>query len=64
MYTGEKSVVGEIQFIWVGQGNQWVTNTAPGRERNHDLLYWTVLQWDAQDKLTQVVRADNATVVL
>ena len=53
---------GAEQFVWLG--NQWVTSSLPGRPRNHDLLYWTVLQFDAQGSVQQIIRqpALNLTV--
>jgi hypothetical protein len=35
-------------------GNQWVSSTAPGNPRNNDLLYWSVLQFDAAGKIMQI----------
>jgi len=50
---------GEAQFLWLG--NQWVSS---GGARNADLLYWTVLQFDAQGKIQQIVREDTTTLSL
>ena len=49
-------------------GNQWnsgLSLTPPG-PRNHDLLYWGVLDFDAHSpgKIAQMVWHDNVTVVV
>ena len=49
---------GSDQWVWLG--NQWVTSGV----RNADLLYWTVLNFDAAGDVQQVVRASSATVQL
>ena len=53
---------GSLQYVWLG--NQWVTSDLPGRPRNHDLLYWTVLQFNATGGVQQVTWADNTTLSL
>jgi hypothetical protein len=30
--------------VWLG--NQWVSSAMPGAPRNHDLLYWAVIEFD------------------
>ena len=50
--------VGNDQWLWLG--NQWVSS---GR-RNADLLYWTVLDFDDDGNVRQVVYKDSATVLL
>ena len=45
---------GEASYVWVG--NQWnsgLSETPPG-PRNHDLLYWTVLNFNENGTLKQV----------
>ena len=51
---------GATQYLWLG--NAWVT--AASGARNQDLLYWTVLDFDAEGKVQQIVRADAATLSL
>ena len=51
---------GELQFLWLG--NAWVSSKSGAR--NADLLYWTVLQFDAAGKIQQIVREDAATLSL
>ena len=58
--NAQASAVVEINRQWLWLGNQWVT----GRWRNADLLYWTVLKFDENGDVQQVVRAANATVHL
>lgn len=53
---------GSSQFVWLG--NQWVTATEPGRPRDRDLLYWSVLQFDSSGAVGAVVHQDAATVTL
>ena len=53
---------GSVQYVWIG--NQWVTSTLPGRPRNHDLLYWAVLEFDSNNNIVQLVRQDNVTIHL
>ena len=48
---------GEAQYLWVG--NQWVTATTPGRERNRDLLYWALLSFTADGNITQMEWQDS-----
>jgi hypothetical protein len=50
---------GKAQYVWVG--NQWVTSTLPGRPRNNDLLYWSVLEFDGKGNILQFVRSENTT---
>lgn len=40
------------QFLWVG--NQWVTSTEPGAPRNHDLLFFALLEFDDTGNITQL----------
>eukprot|EP00051_Salpingoeca_urceolata_P007973 m.102301 g.102301 ORF g.102301 m.102301 type:complete len:397 (+) comp15503_c0_seq1:66-1256(+) len=42
----------DTTYLWMG--NQWVTSQYPGRPRNHDLLYWWPLEFEADGNLTQV----------
>jgi hypothetical protein len=51
---------GATQYLWLG--NAWVT--AASGERNQDLLYWTVLDFDAKGAVQQIVRADSAVLSL
>ena len=56
---------GTEQFVWLG--NQWVTATEPGRPRNHDLLYWAILEFDdtvSPPMIKQLSRTDNITLSL
>jgi hypothetical protein len=55
---------GNTQYLWAG--NQWVTSLRPdgslGGPRNQDLLYWTVLDFDAAGNIQQVVWQDECTI--
>ena len=53
---------GSIQYLWIG--NQWVTATQPGHPRDHDLLYFTVLDFDDKGVIQQIVRSDTTTLSL
>ena len=53
---------GALQFLWLG--NQWVTASEPGHPRNHDLLYWSLLQFDADGRVQPLVRQDTVTLAL
>lgn len=53
---------GSIQYLWVG--NQWVSAEQPGAPRNHDLLYWTLLQFNQTGFIQQIVRQDSVTLSL
>lgn len=53
---------GSVQYVWIG--NQWTTSTLPGAPRDHDLLYWTVLGFNATGHVQQIVRADTTTISL
>ncbi len=48
------------QYLWLG--NQWVTATEVDNPRNKDLLYWTVLQFDQNGMIQQVVRQNTTTL--
>lgn len=51
---------GSEQYLWIG--NAWVSSTQPGNPRNHDLLYFTLLDFDAAGNILQVVRSDTCTI--
>jgi hypothetical protein len=53
---------GSTQYLWLG--NQWVTSQLPGNPRNSDLLYWTVLQFNATGGLQQIAYEDTTTLQL
>lgn len=56
---------GSTQYLWLG--NAWVTGGAgggPGGPRDSDLLYWTVLDFNATGAVQQIVRADTAVLDL
>lgn len=53
---------GSTQYLWLG--NQWVTSQAPGNPRNQDLLYWTVLDFDAKGAIQQIAYADETVIDL
>ena len=53
---------GAPQFVWLG--NQWVTSRDPGHPRDHDLLYWSVLQFDGDGRILHIVHQDAATLSL
>ena len=56
---------GSEQFVWLG--NQWVSSTQPGMPRNHDLLYWSLLEFDdtvSPPSIKQFVRMDSVTLSL
>lgn len=55
-------VDGSTQYLWLG--NQWVSSQLPGNPRNSDLLYWTVLQFNATGGLQQIVYEDTTTLQL
>lgn len=53
---------GPPQYLWLG--NQWnsgLADTPPG-PRNHDLLYWTVLGFNTNGTVKQVIYSETATV--
>jgi hypothetical protein len=53
-------------FSCLPQGNQWnsgLSETPPG-PRMHDLLYWTVLQFEEDGKIKQVAYQDEITFEL
>jgi Glycosyl hydrolases family 43 len=56
------SADGLLQFLWLG--NQWVTAAGAGQPRDHDLLYWSVLRFDADGQIQHLVRQDAATLSL
>ena len=39
-----------------------VTSELPGNPRNHDLLFWAVLNFDATGNITQLEWSDTATI--
>lgn len=45
---------GGVQYLWMG--NQWVTSGGP---RNHDLLYFSVLNFTADGNISQLVYSDH-----
>ena len=52
------------QILWMG--NQWnsgLRETPPG-PRKHDLLYWTVLQFEEDGDVRQVENAENCSFTL
>ena len=51
---------GQEQWLWIG--NAWVTATEPGAPRDHDLLYFALLEFDADGMIKQMVRADSVTL--
>lgn len=53
---------GSLQFLWLG--NQWVTAAGPDHSHNHDLLYWSLLQFDGDGRIQPVVRQDTVTLSL
>lgn len=54
---------GSTQFLWLG--NAWVTaGPEVGYARNADLLYWTLLDFNATGGVEQLVRADSVTLDL
>ena len=50
---------GSTQYLWLG--NAWVSS---GGARDADLLYWSVLQFDAAGKAQQIVREDTTALSL
>jgi hypothetical protein len=62
VFTVPNPATGELQYVWLG--NQWATSQLPGQPRNHDLLYWTVLNFNSTGGVQQIVRADNATLYI
>ncbi len=53
---------GSLQFLWIG--NQWVTAAEPGHPRDHDLLYWSVLQFDGAGRIEHLIAQDAITLQL
>ena len=53
---------GSLQYLWLG--NQWVTAGGPGHPRDHDLLYWSILQFDGGGRVQHFVRQDVVTLSL
>jgi len=53
---------GSLQFLWLG--NQWVTAGGPGHPRDHDLLAWSLLSFDGDGQVQQLVRQDAVTLSL
>ena len=49
-------------FLWMG--NQWTTSLAPGRPRNHDLLYWWPLEFEPDGMVSQVRYEESVQVKL
>lgn len=58
--NAQASAVFEVdgQFVWVG--NQWVSSRESGHPRNHDLLYWTVFDFNDDGSIKQVVYNESA----
>lgn len=48
-----KSSTDAVSYVWLG--NQWNSGLAltPPGPRNHDLLYWSVLKFDANESVSQ-----------
>jgi len=54
---------GSVQYLWLG--NQWVTAPeAVGYARDHDLLYWTVLSFNATGAIEQLVYEEQCILDL
>jgi hypothetical protein len=53
---------GSLQYVWLG--NQWVTSQQPGNPRNHDLLYWSIIQFDETGGIQQFVHQDSIVLSL
>jgi hypothetical protein len=57
---------GSTQYLWVG--NQWVSNSAgPAGQwgpRNHDLLYFALLQFDSHGRILQLEYSPTCTLSL
>ncbi len=53
---------GSTQYLWIG--NQWVTSQLPGSPRNRDLLYFTVLQFNSDGTIQQIVYSDTTLLSL
>lgn len=52
------------QYVWLGsQWNSGLSETPPG-PRNHDLLYWSPLQFQENGSLVQMVWQDNVTITV
>lgn len=49
---------GSDQWLWIG--NQWVTSASGARD--HDLLYFAVLDFDSDGMITQITRTDTVTI--
>lgn len=47
-------------FVWLG--NQWVTATEPGHPRNHDLVYWTPLNFTSNGSIARLHWHDQVTL--
>jgi len=49
-------------------GNQWVTSLTPqgtiGGPRNHDLLYWTILQFNSTGGIQQIEYSDTTQLIV
>jgi hypothetical protein len=52
------SASGELQYLWIG--NQWVTSAQPGAPRDHDLLFFALLEFSEDGNITQMHWADSA----
>ena len=52
------------RIVWLG--NQWNSGleTSPPGPRNHDLLYWALLDFDEEGAVRQLTRQSNVTVQL
>lgn len=51
---------GTDQYVWVG--NQWVSSDLPGNPRDHDLLFWTVLDFDDTGMIKQINWSDDCII--
>lgn len=51
---------GNTQYLWLG--NQWVSEV--GQPRNQNLLYWAVLEFDAQGAIQQLSWSDTTTITV
>ena len=50
--------VGDDQWVWLG--NQWVSGE--GRRRNSDLLYWSLLDFNARGEIAQFTWRDHTSI--
>jgi len=54
------SADGSTLYVWLG--NAWVTSASGAR--NGDLLYWSLLEFDAAGAVQQLARRDNVTATI